>query len=51
MIPKKKEKKEKKRKKKKKVQRQPSSVSSTHPAIEISTPQDYHHFSKLHPPL
>ena len=34
-----------------KVQRQPSSVSSTHPAIEISTPRDYHHFSKLHPPL
>jgi len=33
-----------------KVQRQPSSVSSTHPAIEISTPRDYHHFSFLHPP-
>ena len=40
-----------KKKKKKKIQRQPSSVSSTHPAIEISTPRDYHHFSQLHPPL
>jgi len=34
-----------------KVQRQPSSVSSTHPVIEISTPRDYHYFSFLHPPL
>ena len=34
-----------------KVQRQPSSISSTYPAIEISTPRDYHHSSKLHPPL
>jgi len=31
--------------------RRASSLSSTHPAIEISTPRDYHHFSKLHPPL
>jgi len=28
-----------------------SSVSSTHPAIEISTPRDYHHFSKTPPPV
>jgi len=47
MIVKKKEKKKEKKKKKKKVQRQPSSISSTHPAIEISTPRDYHHFSQL----
>jgi len=33
-----------------KVQRQSSSVSSTHPAIEISTLRDYHHSSFLHPP-
>jgi len=33
-----------------KVQRQTSSVSSTHLAIEISTPRDYHYFSFVHPP-
>ena len=33
-----------------KVERQPSSVSSTHPAIKISIPRDYHHFSQVHPP-
>ena len=33
-----------------KVQELSSCVSSTHPAIEISTPRDYHHFSFLHPP-
>jgi len=48
---KKKEKKKKRKKEKKKIQRQPSSVSSTHPAIEISTPRDYRHFSQLDPPL
>jgi len=48
---KKKEKKKKKKRKKENVQRQISSVSSTHPAIEISTPRDYHHFSQLHRPL
>jgi len=42
--------KKKKKKEKKKSIRTPSSVSSTHTAIEISTPQDYHHFSFLHPP-
>ena len=32
-----------------KVQRQPSSVSSTHPVTEISTPGDYHHYTQLPP--
>jgi len=40
----------KKRKKKKKCTKTASSVSSTHPAIEISTPPDYHDISVLHPP-
>jgi len=52
MIPKKKKQKRKKRKKEeKKGTKTTSSVSSTHPAIEISTSQDYQHFSFLHPPL
>jgi len=52
MIQKKRKKeKKKKRKKEKKGTKTASSVSSTHPAIEISTPRDYHHFSFLHPPL
>jgi len=42
--------KEKRKKEKKKGTKTASSVSSTHPAIEISTPRDYHHFSFLHPP-
>jgi len=46
MIQKKEEKKEKE-----KGRKTASSVSSTHQAIEISTPRDYHHFSKLHPSL
>jgi len=46
----KKKRKRKKEKKEKKGAKTASSVSSTHPAIEISTPQDYHHFSQLHPP-
>jgi len=50
MIQKMKKKSEKK-KETKKGTKTASSVSSTHPAIEISTPRDYHHFSFLHPPL
>jgi len=37
------------KKKKKKGTKTASSVSSTHPAIEISTLRDYHHFSQLTP--
>jgi len=52
MIQKKKKNKKKKEKEKRKKKGTKTSipVSSTHPAIEISTPRDYHHFSFLHPP-
>jgi len=43
-------KKKKKKEKKKEGTKTTSSISSTHPAIEISTPRDYHHLSFLYPP-
>jgi len=47
----KKERKKKEKQKKEKCTRTPSSISSTHPVIELSTPRDYHHFSFLYPRL